>query len=249
MKALAVLALVAVVAATPAKAERLTVAVSMSEVHITSNFTGTPIAVFGVVEEDAGATPASDYQVAVVVLGPTESVVERRKDRIAGVWANRAAEAITNAPSFYALNATGAPEALGNPAALQRLQIGFANLNLGRDAANPDAAEFRAAYLRLKQKAGLYDQEASIKFIGPLIFRTNAFLPANVPVGRYTVLAYLFSGGELIAHAEDAFVISKSGAEGSIAAFARSQSLVYGLLCAGLALFVGWAGGVIFRRD
>ncbi|MEJ0096883.1 MAG: TIGR02186 family protein [Bauldia sp.] len=63
------------------------------------------------------------------------------------------------------------------------------------------------------------------------------------------MLAYLFSGGALVAHAEDGFVISKSGAEGSIAAFARSQSLVYGIICAGLALFIGWAGGVIFRRD
>ena len=34
-----------------------------------------------------------------------------------------------------------------------------------------------------------------------------------------------------------------------MAAFARNQSLVYGLLCAALALFVGWLGGVIFRRD
>ena len=64
------------------------------------------------------------------------------------------------------------------------------------------------------------------------------------------MLAYLFSGGELLRPAEDMIaVVSKTGFEGTMAAFARNQSLVYGVLCAALALFVGWLGGVIFRRD
>ncbi len=34
-----------------------------------------------------------------------------------------------------------------------------------------------------------------------------------------------------------------------MSAFARSQSLLYGLICVVLALTIGWLGGVIFRRD
>jgi hypothetical protein len=34
-----------------------------------------------------------------------------------------------------------------------------------------------------------------------------------------------------------------------MASFAQNQSLIYGLICAALAVFIGWAGGVIFRRD
>jgi len=136
---------------------------------------------------------------------------------------------------------------------LQRLQIGFDNIALvydGRAASSdPEAAEFRRAFIHLKQRAGLYDQESGVSFVGNLIFRSTTFLPANIPVGRYTVLAYLFSGGELIAHAQDKIEVSKTGFEGSMAAFARNQSLLYGIMCAGLAIFIGWAGGVIFRRD
>jgi uncharacterized protein (TIGR02186 family) len=241
-------------ATSAARAERLTVAVSTPEVRINSNFIGTPVTVFGVIEGDAGAAGAAGaYEVAILVVGPTESVVARRKDRVLGVWANSAARVIGGAPSFYALNTTAPLEELANPAVLQRLRIGFDNIGFVFDGrtglSDPETREFQSAFIRLEQQAGLYDHQQNISFVGNLIFRSSAFLPANIPVGRYTVLAYLFSGGELIAHAQDRIEVSKTGFEGTMAAFARNQSLVYGVLCASLALFVGWLGGVIFRRD
>jgi uncharacterized protein (TIGR02186 family) len=242
------------VASSPAMAERLTVAVSTPEIMINSNFAGTPVTVFGVIEAGtASAPPAAGYSVAILVLGPNESVIARRKDRVLGIWLNHAARTIGAAPSFYALNASAPSAALANPAVLQRLHLGFDNIGFAYDgrigASDPETVEFRGAFLRLKQEARLYSESGNVAFIGNLIFRSTAFLPANIPVGRYTVLAYLFSGGELIAHAQDKIDVSKTGFEGSMAAFARNQSLLYGLLCAGLAVFVGWAGGVIFRRD
>ena len=251
----AVLIVLAIVAATGvARAERLTVAVSTPEIRINSNFTGAPVTVFGVIEGGAPAAGAAGaYQVAILIVGPAESVVARRKDRVLGVWANKAARVIGGAPSFYALNTTAPMETLANPAVLQRLQIGFDNIGFVFDGrttlGDPETLEFRSAFVRLKQQAGLYDHEQNVGFIGNLIFRSSAFLPANIPVGRYTVLAYLFSGGELIANAQERIDVSKTGFEGTMAAFARNQSLVYGVLCASLALFVGWLGGVIFRRD
>ena len=80
--------LLLVAAASPAAAERLTIALSLSKVAIVSNFTGAPITVFGVIAADKGKAPAANYQVAVIVLGPTESAVEWRKDRLAGIWMN-----------------------------------------------------------------------------------------------------------------------------------------------------------------
>ena len=254
MRRVALLVLAITAATGAARAERLTVAVSTPEVAISSNFAGTPVTVFGVIEGDsAGAGAAGAYKVAILVLGPTESVVARRKDRVLGVWANRAARTIGRAPAFYSLTTSDTLDTIANPAVLQRLQIGFDNIGFVFDgrtgASDPEAKEFRDAFIRLKQQAGLYEQQQNVGFVGNLIFRSSAFLPANIPVGRYTVLAYLFSGGELIGHAQDRIEVSKTGFEGTMAAFARNQSLVYGVLCAALALFVGWLGGVIFRRD
>jgi uncharacterized protein (TIGR02186 family) len=248
VKRLAV-ALLLIALTSPAAAERLTIALSLAQVEIASNFSGAPMTVFGVIAADKGAQPASDYQVAVMVLGPTESLVERRKDRVVGIWMNRAAMTIGGAPSYFALQTSEESDAIAKPDVLNRLQIGLDRLAIGLDERDPASGEFRNAYIRLKEKAGLYSEQTAVRFLGPLIFRTGTFLPANTPVGRYTVIAYLFSGGNLVAHAEDYFVVTKSGLEGSIAQFARSQSLAYGILTAALALFVGWAGGVIFRRD
>ena len=241
-------------AAGTARAERLTIAVSTQDVKISSNFTGTEITLFGVIERDQPApAPVDDYGVAVVLMGPPETVVARRKDRVLGVWANRASETITAAPAFYSLSTSVAVDVLSTGATLGLLQLGFDNIGFtyrARATVNdPGAAEFREAYIRLKQRAGLFSQQVGVDFIGDTIFRTTANLPANIPVGRYSVLVYLFSDQVLIAHAEAVIEVSKTGFEQAMTAFARGQSLIYGLASVGLALFVGWLGGVIFRRD
>lgn len=254
MTRLAVIALV-LFAASAAHAERLTIAVSSPEVKIDSAFTGTMLTVFGVVEKDTTAAPTTspDYKVAVLVIGPGESVIARRQDRILGIWVNRAAQLILRPPSLYSLSTTDPLDALANPPVLDRLGVGFDNIPFayeGRATINdPAAKEFRDAYVRLKQKQGLFNQEIGVNFLGDLIFRAGVHLPANIATGRYSVLAYLFADGELIANAQDTVEVSTTGFEATMASFARSQSLLYGIICAALAVFVGWLGGVIFRRD
>jgi uncharacterized protein (TIGR02186 family) len=111
------------------------------------------------------------------------------------------------------------------------------------------APEFRDAFIRLQAQAGLFAETTGLEFLGDTIFRSTIFLPANIADGRYTVLAYLFSGQSLVAAAEGNFTVSKIGFEQTVASFAAGQPLLYGILCVALAIFVGWLGGVIFRRD
>jgi uncharacterized protein (TIGR02186 family) len=249
----ALVAAVAIGVPSAALAEKLTIAVSTPEVRIDSSFTGIPITVFGVVGQDAASLRHNDYKVAVVVLGPPESVVVRRADRVVGIWANRAAQTIIRPPSFYGLNTSGPLSDLASPAVLDRLQLGFDDIAFAYgDRAlinDPQAKEFRDAFIRLKERAGLFYQQVGVTFIGDLVFRATAFLPANVPVGSYSVLVYLFESGDLVASAQETIEVSKSGLEGTISVFAHSQALAYGLIVVALALFIGWLGGVIFRRD
>ncbi len=74
-----------------AEAEKLTIALSTPEVTISSNFAGTAVTVFGVIDRDAkSVSGVGGYDIAVLLLGPRESVVARRKERILGIWANAA---------------------------------------------------------------------------------------------------------------------------------------------------------------
>ena len=237
-----------------AEAEKLTVALSTPEVTINSNFTGTTVTVFGVIDRDArSVSGVGGYDIAVVLLGPRETVVARRKERILGIWANAASETFEAAPSFYSLSTSINVGDLATPPVLERLQLGFDNIAFryaGRVQANdPAATAFRDAFIRLKDRASLYHEQVGVSFIGSLIFRTTFYLPANVPVGTYTADAYLFSDRLLIARADDTLRISKTGLEDTMTSFARNQSLLYGLICVALALVTGWLGGVIFRRD
>ncbi len=209
MTRLAALTFTLILAATGwAQAEKLTVALSTPEVTINSNFAGTAVTVFGVIDRDAkSVSGVGGYDIAVLLLGPRETMVARRKERILGIWANAAAETFEAAPSFYSLSTSVKTEALATPPVLERLQLGFDNIAFryaGRARADAQAvAPFRDAFIRLKDRAGLYHQQVGVSFIGNLIFRTTFYLPANLPVGAYTAEAYLFSDRLLIARADD----------------------------------------------
>lgn len=243
-------------AALPASAERLTIALSTTEVEISAAFAGASVTAFGVIERDAGSVELpidADYQVAVLLLGPRQSVVARRQDRVFGIWANREAETIINPPSAYLLSTSVDLPRLAAPAVRERLQIGFDNISFvyqGRAIVNDSrVVEFRNSYIRLKETAGLFRETVGVQFVGNNVFRTTFRLPANLPIGDYTAIAYLFSGNELIARAEERVAVYKTGFEATLAAFARTQGLAYGIIVVAMALAIGWLGGVIFRRD
>ena len=48
-------------------------------------------------------------------------------------------------------------------------------------------------------------------------------LPANVPIGRYKVLVYLFSGETLLAKSEEAITVSKIGFDAKFAMVLLAQ--------------------------
>lgn len=238
-----------------ARAERLTVALSMAQINIDSSFDGAPVTVFGVIERDAQTVPrAGEYGIAVLVLGTPESIVARRKDRVLGIWVNRASEIFLGAPSFYAVGATGEIKDLAPAELLKRYRLGFDNIGFtyrGRAARDdPAAQDFRDAFLRIKKGEGLYSQQASaVNFIGDVIFRSTVNIPANAPVGYYQVSAFLFSDGALLARADESFTIARAGFEQLTFAFAHDRAFIYGIVCVALALFTGWLAGVLFRRD
>jgi uncharacterized protein (TIGR02186 family) len=100
------------------------------------------------------------------------------------------------------------------------------------------------------RERGLYNEEPdAVTFLTPTLFRAAIPLPAQVPIGDYTVDVKLFADGNLIAQTNSAFEIAKAGFEQFVANAAREHGLLYGLATTMMALATGWIASVAFRRD
>src|SRR5262245_39441737 len=98
-----------VVRAAPACAQSESVELDTStrEIAIEPDFNGADIVIFGSVDNSKQETSASGYyDIIVVIRGPAETVVTRRKERIAGVWMNGASRSFFKVPSFYGVLST-----------------------------------------------------------------------------------------------------------------------------------------------
>lgn len=244
----AVTALLLLLAAAPAAAETLVVALSAEEVRIASTFTGTTITVFGAIED---GDAAAGYDVALVLEGPRTEIVVRRKDAVLGLWINRAEAIFTNAPEFYAVHSTRPLPDLAAREALGALGLGVDHVTLGPTlAAGAAATGFRQAVIRLRSEAGHYVEEGdAVEWIGDALFRSTFTLPADVPVGAYTVRAFLFRDGALRAETSGSLAISKTGGERFVFDAAHENAWLYALAVILMAASIGWLGGIVFRRD
>lgn len=237
----------------PAGAEALVTALSHDRISITSNFTGTQVVVFGSVERDTQTVPrAGPYELVVTVTGPLSTLVTRRKDRTFGVWINSDSERMERVPSFLAVQSTAPLDRIASTSLRAELGLGLEMLpiNAAPTKTPPVHTDFESAFLRLMQQSRLYSQtENAVEFLSPQLFRTSVVLPANVPVGPYTVTVYLFRDGALLASTEDYLVIGKVGFEQLMTRYARQHGFIYGLGAVAVACLTGWLAGIIFRRD
>jgi uncharacterized protein (TIGR02186 family) len=256
MAVAATLALGATGVALPAHAERLIVSVSNHRVTVTPAYSGEELVLFGSVEKDA-STPAgrSNYDLVVTVSGPRADMVTRRKERKFGIWINTDYREFLAVPTYLALFSNRPFDAIASPEVERRQQLGLNNVLLtqrvGTDYADVVPSDpFRSAFVRLRSEHGLYREETSaVTFLTPTLFRTGIPLPAEVPIGTYTVEIKLFADGALITRTETAFDIVKVGFEQFVANAARQDGLTYGLFTAFMALMAGWMASIVFRKD
>jgi uncharacterized protein (TIGR02186 family) len=256
MRRLALTMMLMLGAGAPASAERLVVSLSNHRVAVTSSFTGEDLVLFGTIEPDNARTPLRPpYDLVVTVMGPRETMRTRRKARVLGIWINTEAREFVRVPSYLAVLSSRPVGDIANPDVLRRLQIGLSNYLLPQrfgsdigDSARDDV--FRVAFVRLEVEQGLYRESGNaVTFLTPTVFRAAIPVPANVPTGNYSIDVKLFAGGVPIASTTSALEVIKTGVEQYAADAARDRGLLYGLVTALMALFIGWFGSVVFRRD
>lgn len=247
------LALALILAASPAGAERLVTQVSQDEVSITSSFAGQTLTLFGSIEPEVGAAQRfveGPYHAIITITGPLQNRVARRKTNQFGIWLNTAQAEFERFPSFYQVLSDAQLSNITDPITLAEKQIPLESQS--RYTAKSgwwDALAFGGELVRLMENRGLFKLNEN-----GVVFRSNTFyfaqvaLPSDAPPGPYLAHTYLFKDGKVIAEKSDGFSVRKIGFERFLGQSARTQPLLYGLVCVALALFTGWLGGVVFRR-
>lgn len=246
-------ALMLIAMALPARAERLVSTISRPEVSITSSFDGEMLTFFGNIEPEPGAAlpyVQGPYHVIVVVTGPLQNRVARKKTNWFGIWLNTQQVLFDAFPSYFHILSDTRLDDITDPITLAGLEIlPEQQARFSAQAGWWDSVVFGNELVRLMGEKGLFGVNQQ-----GVVFRSNTFysaqlnLSSDVPPGPYLAHTYLFKDGVMIAERSEGFSVRKTGFERFLGLAAVQQPLLYGITAVVLALFTGWIGGVVFRR-
>ena len=224
-------------------------AVSQDEVQVRQGFTGTELLLYGAILDPRGQRGGAEYDIVVVLKGPTEPITIREKDRIAGVWMNAQSSDFRSAPSFFAVAASRPVEEIVDErtAAIYELGTKFIQLSPTGQIDPEEQARFAAGLVDLRHRLGLYNEDMSgVTINEQVLYQARIQLPSNVITGEYTAETFAISDGRVIASAIAEVEVRKVGFERLVEVFSQRFALLYGLLAVGLSVSMGWIAGRLF---
>jgi len=229
--------------ASSVRAEPVIVDLSRNFVAITAGFTGTEVLLFG--------TTDGRGEVVVIVEGPKENTGVRRKEKVAGIWVNGRQVNFTDVPAFYKILSTSDLDEWLPLPVREENQIGveYLDVQVEGDVNEADAAEYRAALIRNKQRIGHYGKvEGRLQVTDGRLFRSTVHFPANVPVGKYQIRTHLVDKGKIISTRTMPLTINKVGIEAEVFRAAHEHSALYGIAAIIIAVLAGLGGNALFRK-
>jgi len=243
------LALIALVLLTGARDPILVPEVSQHEIRLRQGFTGTELLLFGAILSPDGARAAGEYDIAVILKGPTQSIVVREKQKVAGIWVNADSTEFRSAPSYYAIATTRPVKDIVNEKTAAIYELGLDWLQLSPiGAIDPEEqTRFASGLVDLNRRNGLYRQdESTVSVSEQVLYQARLYLPSSVPIGTYTAETFAISDGRVVASATSKVEVRKLGFELAVAEFAENSGLAYGMLAVVISIFMGWMAGRLF---
>jgi uncharacterized protein (TIGR02186 family) len=225
--------------------------VSQRDIEIRYSFSGAELLLFGAIIYPDGRVPTEKTDIAVVLRGPTKSILVRKKQQVAGIWLNTDSARFRSVPGYYAIASSRPLGKLMDERTAAIYELGLRNIQLSpSDDADPaEQQRFQKGLVALMQRQGLFgEQPDSVEITQGVLYRARLAIPARVPIGRYTAETFLIRKGRIYAAATRKIEIRKSGFGRFVADSAERTPLSYGLFAVALSVFLGWAAGAIFRR-
>jgi uncharacterized protein (TIGR02186 family) len=247
----------------PPPVASVSAALTETNVRVSSDFSGARIVLYGAIF-DPHRRPSD---VVVIVRGPDQPVRITRKTRVLGLWVNSRPVVFEGAPGFYMAASNRPLDDIARFGTLRRLGAGVDHLAIRapeeqrvetrygiRDMVvsrlGADYLVWRRAVVRLKEKAGLYAaDERGVRFVDANLFRAEIALPAQAPIGQYRADIVLFQDGQPVSTKVRTLNVEKVGVERALYLWAHRRPWSYGFASMAIALAVGWAASVVFRRD
>ena len=223
--------------------------VSQDEVQVRQGFTGTELLLFGAILDPAGNRAGQDYDIVVVLKGPTEPIRLREKERFGPIWMNASSTAFRSAPSFFAVVSSQEISQIvdDRTAAIYELGLDFIQLSPSGTIDPKEQQRFAEGLVDFKQRQGLYKEAMKgVSISEQVLYQARIALPSNVTTGTYTAETFAITRGRVIASAIAEVEVRKVGFEKIVVDYSQDLSFIYGAFAVLLSISMGWLAGRLF---
>lgn len=226
--------------------------VSQSRIEVRQGFTGADLLLYGAIVDPAGSRSSTEYDIIVVLKGPTEPIRLREKERIIGIWMNAGSSDFRSAPSFFAVASSRSIDEIvdDRTAAIYELGTEFIQLSPSGQIEPEEQARFASGLVDMRQRQGLYNEDpGGVRISEKVLYQARITLPSNVTTGQYTAETFAVADGRVLASATADIEVVKVGLEGSVVYASERFSTLYGLGAILLSLAMGWIAGRLLARS
>ena len=225
--------------------------VSQHAIHVEQGFTGADLLLYGAILTGEGQPVEGDYDIVVVVEGPSRAVTVREKRKVAGIWVNADSNRFRSAPGFYAVAASRPVGEIVDPrtAAIYELGLKFLQLSPIGSIDPEREAPFARGLVEHMMRTGLYQEDDhAVTISHKVLYQARITLPSSVPIGDYTAETFAIRDGRVVASETTRIRVDKQGFARLIAERAQHAGFAYGLVAVALSVAMGWIAGRLFAR-